>query len=82
MGLSDVRVRPYRPTLRGMLLTGADPVYLERRPHAPPASQASSSFLWWPAQKIAGRHLGAYLESLQTATAGQAHGRPDARRAG
>jgi len=59
-----VDVRPYRPSLRGLLLTGADPVYLERRPDAPAASRAASAFLWWPAHKVVGRHLGPYLESL------------------
>jgi len=61
---AQVKVTPYNPKLQGMLLTGADPLYLERRPHAPPESEASSQFLWWPAHKIAGRHLGAYLASV------------------
>jgi sulfide:quinone oxidoreductase len=60
----DVAVRPYEPKLQGMLLTGGDPVYLERRPHAPPESEASDAFLWWPPHKVAGRHIGPYLESL------------------
>jgi sulfide:quinone oxidoreductase len=60
----DIAVRPYEPKLQGMLLTGADPVYLERRPAAPPESEASDEFLWWPPHKVAGRHLGPYLESL------------------
>jgi sulfide:quinone oxidoreductase len=64
VGGADVRVRPYNPTLRGLLLTGAEPVYLERRPHAPPESQASDEFLWWPAHKVAGRHVAPYLASL------------------
>jgi sulfide:quinone oxidoreductase len=59
-----VDVWPYRPSLRGLLLTGAEPVYLERRPDAPPASRASSAFLWWPPHKVVGRHMGPYLESL------------------
>jgi sulfide:quinone oxidoreductase len=60
----QIRVRPFNPRLQGMLLTGEDPVFLERRPGAPAASEASSEFLWWPAQKVAGRHLSVYLESL------------------
>jgi sulfide:quinone oxidoreductase len=59
-----VEVRAYRPSLRGLLLTGTDPVYLERRAGAPPASRATSKSLWWPPHKVAGRHLGPYLESL------------------
>jgi len=61
---ANVPVRPYKPKLQGMVLTGEDPLYLERRPHAPPSSEASSEFLWWPAHKIVGRHLGPYLASL------------------
>jgi sulfide:quinone oxidoreductase len=59
-----VEVRPYKPKLQGKLLTGAEPVFLERRPHAPPESEASDAFLWWPPHKIAGRHLAPYLASL------------------
>jgi sulfide:quinone oxidoreductase len=65
----DAPVRPYKPRLQGMLLTGDDPIFLERRPGAPSASEASSSFLWWPAHKVAGRHLGRYLDSLTVASA-------------
>jgi sulfide:quinone oxidoreductase len=61
---ADVPVTPYRPRLQGKLLTGADPIYLERRPGAPATSEASGEFLWWPAHKVAGRHIGRYLNSL------------------
>jgi sulfide:quinone oxidoreductase len=61
-----VDVRPYKPKLQGKLLTGDEPVFLERRPHAPPESEASYDFLWWPPHKIVGRHLGPYLASLGT----------------
>jgi sulfide:quinone oxidoreductase len=63
---ADVRVHPFRPRLRGKLLTGDEPLYLERRPGAPSASEASSQFLWWPAEKVAGRHLARYLGSPAT----------------
>jgi sulfide:quinone oxidoreductase len=66
-----VPVRPYRPRLQGMLLTGDDPIYLERRRGAPSRSEASSRFLWWPAHKVAGRHIGRYLDSLIAAPAGE-----------
>jgi sulfide:quinone oxidoreductase len=61
---ADLTVQPYRPRLQGKLLTGTAPVYLERRPGAPAASEASTEFLWWPAHKVAGRHLARYLHSL------------------
>jgi len=64
---SSTPVHPYRPQLRGLLLTGADPVFLERRPGAPSRSEASSQFLWWPAHKVAGRHLAPYLARLGAA---------------
>ena len=47
-----------------MLITGDEPLYLERRPRAPSSSEASDRFLWWPPHKVVGEHLGPYLESL------------------
>ena len=62
----DAEVDPYEPTLQGVLLTGADPLYLRRDPHGPVRSEASSDPLWSPPHKVAGAHLGAYLESIPT----------------
>jgi sulfide:quinone oxidoreductase len=59
-----IEVQPYQPTLQGTLLTGAEPLYLERDPRAPVRSSASSERPWRPAQKIVGGRLGPYLESL------------------
>jgi sulfide:quinone oxidoreductase len=53
----DIEVHPYQPKLQGMLLTGADPLYLQRDPLARPQ------------QKVVGAHLGPYLESLDGAVA-------------
>ena len=61
---SEVEVRPYLPTLQGMLLTGTEPLYLERDPRASVPSTASTKPLWWPPQKVVGAHLGAYLATL------------------
>jgi sulfide:quinone oxidoreductase len=61
---APVDVEPYRPMLQGILLTGEEPQFLQRRPRSSPASEAAREPLWWPAQKIAGRHLGPYLERL------------------
>jgi len=60
----DVEVHPYEPRLQGMLLTGAEPLYLRHDPHSLVRSEAPSEPPWWPAQKIVGQHLGPYLESL------------------
>jgi hypothetical protein len=45
-----------------VLLTGEDALYLERRPHRTGA--AATVFPGSP-QKVAGRHLGPYLETLR-----------------
>lgn len=60
-----VAVTPYEPVLRAMLLTGDGPRYL-RHPPVPEARVAASTEApWWPAHKIAGRHLGPYLAAHQ-----------------
>jgi sulfide:quinone oxidoreductase len=59
-----VEPRPFRPVLRGLLLTGDGPTYLrgELMPEGPAeASQASTEPLWWPPAKIVGRHLAPFL---------------------
>ena len=65
----DVDVQPYQPKLQGMLLTGGDPLYLQCDPRASVSSEASREPLWWPPQKVAGAHLGPYLEALDRAAA-------------
>jgi sulfide:quinone oxidoreductase len=67
---AELDPRPYRPVLRGLLLTGDAPLYLRNdlngdhvlaRPlrHAPP--QTSRSPLWWPSEKIVGRYITGYI---------------------
>jgi sulfide:quinone oxidoreductase len=60
---ADVEPRPFRPVLRGMLLTGATPRYLRADVSgaAGDSSSASEHALWWPPSKIAGRWLAPYL---------------------
>jgi sulfide:quinone oxidoreductase len=55
---APVDPEPYRPVLRGMLLTGGRPRYLRR---AGAASLAAGDAPWWPPHKIAGRELAPYL---------------------
>lgn len=50
--------RPFRPVLRGLLLTGAEPRYLRAEDSV---SEVSFQPLWWPPSKIAGRYLAPYL---------------------
>ena len=56
---APVELDAYRPTLRGMLLTGGRPEYLSRSAGMP--GEASEDAPWWPPHKIAGRHLAPYL---------------------
>jgi sulfide:quinone oxidoreductase len=60
---ADVDPRPFRPVLRGMLLTGAAPRYLRADVSgaAGDSSSASDQALWWPPSKIAGHWLAPYL---------------------
>jgi sulfide:quinone oxidoreductase len=52
--------KPFRPVLRGLLLTGAEPRYL-RAGEGGESSEVSFRALWWPPGKIAGRHITPYL---------------------
>jgi sulfide:quinone oxidoreductase len=58
-----VKPAPFRPTLRGMLLTGIAPLYLRSRLLEPAGKdqQATIDPLWWPPSKIAARYLAPYL---------------------
>lgn len=64
---------PFRPVLRGLLLTGGAPLYIRAelaRPSAPTIaralrSQASGRALWWPPGKVAGRYLAPYLSDAR-----------------
>jgi sulfide:quinone oxidoreductase len=51
---------PFEPLLRGMLLTGSEPSYLQSRPGE---SRLADSPLWWPPTKIADSYLVPYLVS-------------------
>ncbi len=54
---------PFRPILRGLLLTGQQPRFLRHEIdfRARPTSIASPQPLWWPPAKIVGRHLAPFL---------------------
>lgn len=60
--------KPFRPVLRGLLLTGAVPRYL----HAEIAggkgdiSEVEIDPLWWPPSKIAGGYLAPYLAEVSS----------------
>jgi sulfide:quinone oxidoreductase len=52
--------RPFRPVLRGLLLTGMAPRFLRAEPGTP-RSLVDTEPLWWPPAKIVGRHLAPFL---------------------
>ena len=59
----DIDPQPFRPVLRGALLTGASPLYLRADVSgcAGDDSTISTRPLWWPPNKLGGRHLAPYL---------------------
>jgi sulfide:quinone oxidoreductase len=59
--------RPFRRVVRGQLLTGDEPSFLQADlgARASERSEASDAPLWWPAAKIAGIHLGPYLAATE-----------------
>jgi sulfide:quinone oxidoreductase len=56
---------PFRPVLRGLLLTGGEPQYLRRDlSGGEEPDWASSAPIWWPPTKIVGRRLAPFLAAL------------------
>ncbi|MBS1869398.1 MAG: FAD-dependent oxidoreductase [Actinobacteria bacterium] len=52
---------PFRPVLRGMLVTSEQPQYLEADVAGGSGSRTADVPLWWPPLKVAGRHLAPFL---------------------
>jgi len=52
---------PFRPVLRGMLVTSERPRYLESDVTGHGSAYAADMPLWWPPTKVAGRHLAPFL---------------------
>jgi sulfide:quinone oxidoreductase len=65
---ADVEPRPFRPVLRGMLLTGRGREWL-RAEIAGGGGEAAAArhALWWPPTKVAGRYLAPYLQEIADA---------------
>jgi sulfide:quinone oxidoreductase len=60
---AEVAAEPFRPVLRGLLLTGSAPRYMRAEVTGGRGDdwRVSDSALWWPPSKIAGRRLAPYL---------------------
>jgi sulfide:quinone oxidoreductase len=66
---AELEPQPYRPVLRGVLLTGRGRRWIRRELEtAGDHGEAQRRALWWPPTKVAGAHLSPYL-------AMHAHGR-------
>lgn len=61
---------PFRPVLRGLLLTGGIPTYLRAEPAggSGETSTVATEPLWWPPGKIVGRYLAPFLAERVGAT--------------
>jgi sulfide:quinone oxidoreductase len=66
---ADISPQPFKPILRGTLLTGADARYLRAdiSGTAGDNSMISTEALWWPPNKLCGRYLAPYLSQLDDA---------------
>jgi sulfide:quinone oxidoreductase len=62
---ADIDPQPFRPVLRGVLLTGGPARYLRAdiSGAAGDDSIISGEALWWPPNKLSGRYLAPYLSS-------------------
>ena len=60
MAGADVTPTPFRPVLRGLLLTGLSPRFLSAN-LLDDHSELDTEALWWPPGKIMGRYLGPFL---------------------
>ena len=63
--------QPFKPVLRGLLLTGLTPRYLRTEPGSM-HSEANTEPLWWPPAKIVGRFLAPFLAAQLHLTEGPA----------
>jgi sulfide:quinone oxidoreductase len=63
---AHVAPQPFRPVLRGLLLTGRQPRYLrhELTGGVGDSSTASPEPLWWPPAKIVGQYLAPFLAAM------------------
>jgi sulfide:quinone oxidoreductase len=59
---ANIVPRPFAPVLRGLMLTGLTPRYMEAELGSLD-TQLDTEPLWWPPAKIAGRYLGPFLAS-------------------
>ena len=74
---AELDPRPYRPVLRGMMLTGRGKAWMRHQPAGGGEGTAVRRALWWPPTKIAGRYLSPYLAARHGADAAGEGPQPD-----
>jgi sulfide:quinone oxidoreductase len=77
-----IEPQPFRPVLRGQLLTGDKPVFMRHDVEGDGAAEENVGPhpLWWPATKVAGRYLAAYLAEQDPSHRGSESVAPGVRR--
>jgi sulfide:quinone oxidoreductase len=69
---AGIEQHPFRPVLRGMLLTGRGREWLRAEAAGGGGeAEAARHALWWPPTKVAGRYLAPYLDTLADGEAGE-----------
>jgi sulfide:quinone oxidoreductase len=73
---AEARPRPFKPVLRGLLLTGDGERYLssEIAGGSGDTSAVESEPAWWPPVKVPGRYLGPYLAGIAAESGTRAPG--------
>jgi len=66
----DLTPAPFRPVLRGVLMTGEEDRFLraELAGGRGETAEVEPGALWWPPSKVSGRYLAPYLAGIEAAT--------------
>jgi sulfide:quinone oxidoreductase len=70
---APVTPAPFRPVLRGLLVTSEQPLHLEADVAGGRGAQATDMPLWWPPMKVAGRFLAPFLAERLGARSAASH---------
>ena len=65
----EITPAPFRPVLRGVLMTGGEDRFLraDLTGGRGNTAEADAQALWWPPSKVSGRYLAPYLAGLEAA---------------
>ena len=65
---AELDPKPFRPVLRGLLLTGEGPRFLRRDIGSGTPGTVAVEPLWWPPAKLVGKHLAPFLADVAGAS--------------